>query len=99
LVEFRQGHFAAASEWLSKVIEQGEVPARTAQACAAMAMSEFQLGRTNAARSTLAEGIKIAETKLTPGRLDWNDTIIAQILLREASAMITGETKPAEPSK
>jgi hypothetical protein len=59
-----------------------------------MAMAQYHLGKTNDARAMLAEGIKIAETKLTPGRIDWNDTLIARSLLHEANAMITGIPVP-----
>jgi hypothetical protein len=60
-----------------------------------MAMAEYQLGQTNAARTALAQGITIAETELaTPGRLDWNDTIIAQTLLHEAQGLIGGPSNP-----
>ena len=62
----------------------------TAEAYAVMAMAEHQLGQTNAARTNLAGGIKIAEEKLSqPGRIDWNDVIIAQLLLHEANALVT----------
>ena len=98
LIEYRQGHFAGALEWLRKVAPNEGVPTRTAQTYATMAMAEYQLGQTNAARATLAEGIKIAETKLTQsGRIDWNDQIIAQFLLREAQGLISGAvTRPAK---
>jgi serine/threonine protein kinase len=100
LAEYRQGHFAGALEWLPKVAAQEGVPARTAQACATMAMAEYQSGQTNAARTALTQGLKIAETELTkPGRLDWNDTIIAQSLLHEAQGLIMGSPNPGEISK
>ena len=99
LAEYRQGHFVAAVEWLRKVAAQEGVPARTAQAEAALAMAEYRLGQTNAAREALAQGNKIAETELVkPGRMDWNDTIIAQVLLHEAAGLITG-TPPAAEGK
>jgi serine/threonine protein kinase len=100
LAEYRLGHFTGALEWLRKVAADEGVPARTAQAYATQAMAEYQLGQTNAARATLANGVKIAETKLTqPGRIDWNDTIIAQILLREAGGLIAGAPAPAGNGK
>jgi serine/threonine protein kinase/tetratricopeptide (TPR) repeat protein len=94
LAEYRLGHFDSALEWLKKVTDHERVPARAAQTYATMAMAEYGLGNTNAAREMLTEGIKIAETKLTRGRIDWNDTIIARILLREANGMITGRPAP-----
>jgi serine/threonine protein kinase/Flp pilus assembly protein TadD len=100
LAEYRQGHFAAAVEWLRKATAQEGVPARTAQADATLAMAECQLGQTNAAREALAQGIKIAETELArPGRIDWNDGLIAQFLLREAQGLITGTPAPAADGK
>jgi eukaryotic-like serine/threonine-protein kinase len=100
LAEYRQGHFAGALEWLRKVAAQEGVPARAAQAYAAMAMAKYQLGQTNAARAALTQGIKIAETELAkPGRIDWNDGLIAQFLLREAQGLITGTATPAAEGK
>jgi len=100
MAEYRQGHFAGALEWLRKVAAQEGVPARTAQADATLAMAEYQLGQTNAARETLAQGIKIAETELAkPGRIDWNDGLIAQFLLREAQGLMTGTSAPAAGGK
>ena len=65
------------------------MPARTAQAYATMALAEYQLGQTNAARTALAQGLKIPESELAnPGRLDWNDAIIAHSLLREAQSEV-----------
>jgi hypothetical protein len=58
------------------------------------------LGQTNAARTALSQGIKIAETELAkPGRIDWNDTIIAQSLLHEAQGLITEPPNPVETGK
>ena len=87
-------------EWLRKSAEQEGVPARAAQAYAAMAMAEYQLGQTNAARAALTQGIKIAETELAKsGRIDWNDGLIAQFLLREAHGLVVGTSAPAAEGK
>ena len=52
------------------------------------------------ARATLAEGVKIAQEKLTqPGRIDWNDQLVAQFLLREAQVLVTGTPAPAADGK
>jgi len=100
LAEYRQGHYAGSLEWLRQVAALEGVPARTAQADATLAMAEYQLGQTNVARETLAQGIKIAETELTkPGRIDWNDGLIAQFLLREAQGLIMGTPAPAADGK
>ncbi len=89
LAEYRQGHFASAVEWLRKIVPNDAVPTRTTQAYATMAMAQYHLGETNAARATLAEAIRISGTRLKePGRIDWNDQLIAQFLLREAEGVI-----------
>jgi serine/threonine protein kinase len=98
--EYRQGHFAPAADWLQKILPLEDAPARTAQAHAILAMARFQTGQTNDARATLTDGIKLAESKLrNPGRLDWNDCLIAQTLLHEAADLITGATPSPSPGK
>jgi hypothetical protein len=63
-------------------------------------MAEYQLGQTNAARAALTQGIKIAETELAKsGRIDWNDGLIAQFLLREAHGLVVGTSAPAAEGK
>jgi tetratricopeptide (TPR) repeat protein len=100
LVEYRQGHFAGAVEWLQRVAAQEDVPARTAQAAATLAMAQYQLGQTNAARAALTQGIKLAEMELAkPGRIDWNDGLTAQFLLREAHGLVIGTPAPAANGK
>jgi serine/threonine protein kinase len=100
LAEYRQGHFAGTLEWLRKSAAQEGVPACMAQADATLAMAEYQLGQTNAAREALVQGIKIAETELAkPGRIDWSDGLIAQFLLREAQGLIAGTQAPAADRK
>ncbi|MGH7971873.1 MAG: tetratricopeptide repeat protein, partial [Limisphaerales bacterium] len=90
LAEYRQDHFAGAVEWLRKVAPTDAIPARTAEVYATMAMAQFKLGRTEAARATLAQGLKVGKTYLAqPGRIDWNDQLIAQLLLREARQVVT----------
>jgi eukaryotic-like serine/threonine-protein kinase len=89
LMEYRQGHYAGALEWLRRFAPQDGLPALTVQADATLAMAQFQLGQTDAARALLVEGAKIARENLNqPGRIDWNEGLIAQILLREAQALI-----------
>ena len=100
LAEYRQDRFAAAREWLQKVNPDESAPARTAQALATLAMAEYRLGQTDAARISLAAGAKIAEAHLQkPGRIDWNDQLIAHFLLREAEALILPGAAPAAAPK
>jgi tetratricopeptide (TPR) repeat protein len=89
LADYRQGHFAGALEWLQKIPAEEAIPARTVAAYATRAMAECRLGQTNTASATLAGGIKLSQAKLTkPGRVDWNDVLIARFLLREAQALL-----------
>ncbi|PWU13399.1 MAG: serine/threonine protein kinase [Verrucomicrobia bacterium] len=91
LAEYRRGRPAEALDWLNKVAPDEGIPTRTAQVYAVTAMADYQVGQTNAARTALAEGIKIAERKLTrTDRVDWYDQIIAKVLLRESSTLVTG---------
>jgi len=96
LAEYRQGHFAAAAEWLRKVVSQEAKPSLTVQACGVLAMAQHQLGQVEEARTTLAKAVQIADAKLR--RLDgpdWNDQMTAQLLMREAKGLIEGDSKAA----
>jgi tetratricopeptide (TPR) repeat protein len=100
LAEYRLGQYAGAEDWLGKVGLRAGVPARDAEVQATLAMAQYRLGQTNAAQAALAEGIKIAETKLNRSdRIDWNDQIIAKVLLREAHTLIVGSAPPADVLK
>ena len=96
LAEYRLGHDEAAADWLGKVVLRAGVPARDAEVQATLAMAQFRSGQTNAAHAALAEGIKIVETKLNKSeRIDWNDQIIAKVLLSEAHTLVLGSPPPA----
>ena len=61
-----------------------------------LAMSYYQLRRLDEARATLASGLEIADKKLRkPESGDrgtyWADSIFAQVLVREARALIEGD--------
>lgn len=99
LADYRQGHFAAATNSLKPTIDY----ARTSgggfeylQARSVLAMTQFHLGQTNEARNTLAEAIRLAElhvTRLRKGDLscDWYTDIRDRVLLQEARALIEGK--------
>jgi serine/threonine protein kinase len=92
LSEYRQGHFPQASTWLRKIRADDATSACAAQTYATLAMVEYQSGDTNAARNSLANGIRIAEKKLRElDRRDWTDELIAWFLLKEAAELITGQ--------
>jgi serine/threonine protein kinase len=100
LTEYRQGHWANAADWLQKVVSQDGDRYRTVQAYMVLAMAQHQLQQADEARTTLAKGLELADAKLQ--KLDtqaldeqWNDWIIAHLLMREAQALI----KPGGESK
>ena len=105
LAEYRQGHFAAAVEWGQKtLLATGKVLERDAQAYAVLTMAQPQLKHADEARAALGKAVELTQTKLP--RLDsgdlgqlWHDLVVAHILLREAKALIEGETDPTNQLK
>jgi hypothetical protein len=94
LVEYRQGNFSQAVEPLESVISEGGVASRTVQAYCVLAMTQYRLGEKAAARASIASGRELAEEKLASLKAgDWNDRIIAQLLLQEAEALIASSNK------
>jgi hypothetical protein len=95
-VEYRQGNFSQAIEPLQSVISQGGVASRTVQAYCVLAMAQYRLGQKNAAAASIAAGQDFAGEKLDGFKaVDWNDRIIAQLLLREADGLIdSSNAKP-----
>ncbi len=100
LVEYRQGHFAAAIEWAQKPLDS---PTQNAygQACAIQAMAYWQLGKPDAAQAMLAKGNSYVPQLLPPqvaeerGNL-WLAWLLGRISLDEAAAL----AKPiASPGK
>jgi serine/threonine protein kinase/Flp pilus assembly protein TadD len=99
--EYRQGRFESAAEWSEKVTAVQWDLYRTVEAYMVLAMAQQQLGKTNEARTALAQGREIADTrfpKAGKGSLSeqWNDWIIAHALMREAKALMEPEAAPAE---
>jgi hypothetical protein len=99
LAEYRLGHFAGAIEWMQKVAAIPAANSHTASllnanAVAIIACAQQQLNQTGPARASLAR----AKNALRAGRPDssndlganWQDTLIAQALVREASQLIAG---------
>jgi eukaryotic-like serine/threonine-protein kinase len=94
LTEYRLGHFASAVDWTRAALKaERNVPFRNAGVYAVLAMAEHQLNQVDEARAALAKAREIAKNdvpqfgshNLGP---DWNDVIIARVLLREAQGMI-----------
>lgn len=99
-----QGHFTNAVEWLQPVSVQSGDIYRTVQAYMTLAMAQHQLKQTDRARATLTQGIEITEKRFPKAGktgLDdqWYDWIIAHVLIREAKALIDGNSDPAGEAK
>ena len=102
LMEYRRGHSSEAVDWCKRCLIYGSSnPARIATARAILAMSHYQLGQLNEARSELAQSREMIENKFKTG-LDqgdgngyWFDWLLGKILLQEASSLI----EQAPPNK
>jgi eukaryotic-like serine/threonine-protein kinase len=111
LADYRQGHFASAVDWAEKGLradQEGDVGGYrecNVEAYTVQAMAYHQLNQPDKARAALAKGSELATTKLAKiedGDLGggWQDVIIAQVLLREAKALIEGQPVAAkEPGR
>ena len=100
LLEYRQGHFANAAEWVQKVVGDERDPNRTVAAYMVLAMAQRQLRQTDDARATLAKGLKFANANVASIQgPQWNDQMVAHQLMSEARGLIEngaeagGETK------
>ena len=101
LVEYRQGRFASASDWMRKSIDDpfyGSGHMRYVSSYMVLAMAQLQLKQHEESRAAFAKGIEIAEAKLPKldsGNLGtewyWRDWIIAHALMNEARALIEGQ--------
>ncbi len=95
LMEYRRGHSSEAIDWGKRCLAYGNGSlARIATIRAILAMSYYQLGQRDEARSELAQSRQLIEDKFKAG-LDegdgngyWFDWLLGKILLKEASALI-----------
>jgi serine/threonine protein kinase len=95
LMEYRRGHSPEAIDWCKRCLAYGNgSPARTATIHAIHAMSHYQLGQLDEARSELAQSREMIDNKFKAG-LDegdgngyWFDWLLGEILMHEASSMI-----------
>ena len=95
LMEYRRGHSPEAIDWCKRCLAYGNgSPARTATIHAIHAMSCYQLGQLDEARSELAQSREMIGNKFKAG-LDegdgngfWFDWLLGEILMHEASSMI-----------
>ena len=98
--EYRQNHFAAAVEPLTSVIAQGGEPTRTAEAYCVLAMAQQQQNEHQMAQATLATARDFDRDRLENYQgPNWNDRIIARVLLQEAGALIEPQPGTATQAK
>ncbi len=100
LAEYRLGHFAEAAGWLEAVAAREEEPAVAVQARMVLAMAQHRLQQLEAGRVTLDRGVKLAKEKpANNDNLDWNDRIVAELLMQEARTVIEPSAPAGEASK
>ena len=101
LMEYRRGNYEKAAGWCQQSLNYPEhIAPRTATARIILAMADQKLGKTNEARSELADAREIIENKFknpldlgTPMQGFWFDWLFARILLDEATALVEGSPK------
>jgi tetratricopeptide (TPR) repeat protein len=102
LSEYREGRLSEACEWADKALHKSE-PFAQAQGGAVLAMSQWRLGRRDAARASLSQGNKLAPELSSTGAVDlgdgWMDWLIARILLDEATGLISDQNTPVNKSR
>ncbi len=103
LAEYRQGHFASAVDWTQKALSRAvDIPELDVEAYMVLAMAQYRSDNAGEANAAFAKGVEIAERKLP--KLDsggylgdlWTDWIIAQVLMREAQALLRPPAPPKE---
>jgi len=99
-LEYRLGHFRDAVEPLREVVARGEVAARTVEADCVLAMALYRQQQAEPARAALEAARQLAEVKLQKtDMLDWNDRILAQLLLGEATRVTAPAATPGSEAK
>jgi tetratricopeptide (TPR) repeat protein len=98
LAEYRSGHLAGAVDWLQAPLrEQGRDLARDVEAYMVLAMAQHRQGYPGYARDALTTGLGLA-ARLPSSDNDlkdwkgWNDWVVAQALMREATGLVNGPT-------
>jgi tetratricopeptide (TPR) repeat protein len=94
LAKYRQGDFSGSADWAQQTLASaGAILERDAAAYLVLAMAQMKLRQGAAALIALGKGVEIVEKKLP--KLDsgdlggqWVDVVIANLLLREAKALI-----------
>jgi hypothetical protein len=94
LAEYRQGHFVEAANWAKKTLaNSGTALERDACAYLVLAMAQMRRKQDSAARIALEKAREIVSGKIPKLNRDdlgalWVDVLIANILLREAKALM-----------
>jgi tetratricopeptide (TPR) repeat protein len=101
LAEYRQGHFASATNWMNRVLSKlGDQSERDLGAYVVLAMSQFHLQHVEQARAALTAGTETEQKlgKLESGNIGkgWVDWIIAESLLKEAKGLIDGDANAGD---
>lgn len=101
LLQYRQGRYGSAAATMQKVLEiSGSKFEQHVEAWMVLAMARHCLQEHDKARSALAQGLEIAETKLPkldqgkPSR-NWIGWVFAHALLREARSLIEQDAHEA----
>jgi len=96
LADYRTGNFRGAKDWSQQGLQQPPTWFVEAQANLVLAMSEFQLNETGAARDSLAAAKSVLSTHAEDYRIgtlgeSWHDWLFARALLREAEALLNDQ--------
>jgi serine/threonine protein kinase len=97
---YRQSRFAESAQWAERARHSSQVYAQAqAQACAFLAMAQWQLGQREAARETLQQGEKLvpAMEHLDDGGdigAGWVAWLVARISLDEAKGVLRAGAAP-----
>jgi hypothetical protein len=96
LMEYRRGNYAGVEQWHQKSLGyESRDAARALTFQIVLAMTHYQTGRADQARSELAQARQKVEAHFNKLPVDsadgyWFDWVFARILLREASSLIEG---------
>jgi hypothetical protein len=102
LQAYRQGSYARAVDFLRNVGSgpQNANPQFAVQACLISAMAERRLAHTDEARAALARCSALPESKQGKAKgkdlgIGWNESLICEILRREAKTLFDGQQGPS----
>jgi serine/threonine protein kinase/predicted negative regulator of RcsB-dependent stress response len=97
--KYRCGDYDKAAQWCRGLNDKDKTSAMVATLRLVLAMSSYQSGQVDEARSQLALGREAIETRFQNGlelgnhvQGFWYDWVFARILLREATTLIEGTT-------